>query len=254
MTVTTENPNANETKYSKHVRPIVGPQSQSRDRNLILDAIGTVESVEWPSGADITSLQFHATLDTNATTIQAPDASDNSVITTIDLTHVTGICFESTVGTVTTEYSVDGTNFTAVDGRFTSPIAAATAVTDADRGNLVRAVTVVNQMVTLDTTNIKAIRFKNGAAAQSTLRYSITSVSDSAFTAITVDAANDVLAAAFLTIAQATNTDIQWKPIPIGKLIDMDLTTILKQGSLSGGTLHAKSVGGVPVNLWIGAS
>lgn len=69
---------------------------------------------------------------------------------------------------------------------------------------------------------------------------------------IAIDAIDAPAAAAMLTQTESTASDIGWVPINVGEYVRIPLTTALTQGTLSGGIVYAKTVGGIALDLWIG--
>lgn len=74
------------------------------------------------------------------------------------------------------------------------------------------------------------------------------------YVAVAIDAADDPSADAMLTQVESSANDINWIPIPLYTVVRIPLTDALSNGTLGGGRVDAKTVGGVALDLWIGGN
>lgn len=80
------------------------------------------------------------------------------------------------------------------------------------------------------------------------------SINGDEYAVIAIDPVDIVEATARLNQAESLNNDITWIPVPIGAdPIRIPLSNPLVNGTFSAGCVAAKSVGGVAVDLYIGA-
>lgn len=73
------------------------------------------------------------------------------------------------------------------------------------------------------------------------------------YAVIAIDPDGAVAAAAMLTQVESLQNDINWLPIPLNEIVRIPLTTAIVNGTLGGGCVAAKTVGGIALDLWIGA-
>ncbi len=71
---------------------------------------------------------------------------------------------------------------------------------------------------------------------------------------VAIDSVDDAAADNALTQTPSATDDVQWIPIPMNKYISLPQSSALSNGSLGGGRVDAKTIGGVAVDLFIGAS
>jgi len=74
------------------------------------------------------------------------------------------------------------------------------------------------------------------------------------FVLVAIDSVNDAAANASLTQTDSEIADVQWWPVPLGVPINIPQSAALVNGTLGGGRVDAKTVGGVAINLFIGAN
>jgi len=104
----------------------------------------------------------------------------------------------------------------------------------------------------------KDVEFPEGAGVKELVFFAIPApgsvTTGDEYVIIGLDPANDALADLFLTQVESTVDDIQWIPIPLNQIVRIPLSAALSKGSLNGGRIPAKTVGGVAINIWIGGS
>jgi len=104
---------------------------------------------------------------------------------------------------------------------------------------------------------IKGVEFPSGANIKH-LTFDAVPVAGTAALAgdervlICIDADDAIIAAAMLAQVESTVSDVQWIPITINKKEEIPLLNALTKGALGGGTVYAKTVGGIAIDLWIG--
>ena len=106
---------------------------------------------------------------------------------------------------------------------------------------------------------IKSAEWPSGAKIQFLTFFAMpvagtTAVAGDEYVVITVDPLNSALAASYLNQTESLTSDIQWKPIPLNRLIELPLDEVMQNGSLGGGVISAKTVGGLAIDLYIGAN
>ena len=105
---------------------------------------------------------------------------------------------------------------------------------------------------------IKSAEWPSGANIQFLTFFAMpiagSTVAGDEYVVITIDPLNSTLASSYLTQTESLTSDIQWKPIPLNKLIELPLEEAMVNGSLGGGIISAKTVGGLAIDLYIGAN
>jgi len=71
---------------------------------------------------------------------------------------------------------------------------------------------------------------------------------------VAVDSVDSATAAAELTETSSATDDVQWHKILLKDLTDIPQSEFLSNGPLGGGIIYAKAVGGINIDLAIGAS
>lgn len=75
---------------------------------------------------------------------------------------------------------------------------------------------------------------------------------------LSIDAENDTEADGNLGITgnppASSTADAQFIPIPLGRFVEIPLTTALSNGDYGGGRVDVRSVDGTALNIWIGAN
>jgi len=71
---------------------------------------------------------------------------------------------------------------------------------------------------------------------------------------VTIDSVSDAAGANNLLQATSETAAVQWFPIPMNKMISIPLSAAMSNGTNSAGVVHARTSGGIALDLWIGAS
>lgn len=224
------------TNGAKHSRPLPGPQTQGRNRDL--EGVTTRQKVEWSADSNITELTIFCTIPekTSTITVNTTGADNAEMLASTDVSNYSTVliqCLDSTTATGI-DFSWSNDNISWFDGE------------DAVLDGAMASVSVAAKYMKI---------LQNGAGSAAATASVIVHDDLPLYGMVAIDAGSDAIADALLSKINSIVDDNGYFPIPLNEVVTIPLTDAITGGSLGGGRVDIKSSNaGTALDFWIGAN